>query len=227
MPRLAPMVRGLGPERSERLLRPLERSGKGLFFDCRMCGQCVLGHTGMACPMNCAKQLRNGPCGGVRANGNCEVLPDMKCVWVAAWDGSQRIPGGVESFEDLDRFAPQRRVDPLEVRLLQLAGPEVVLAVADLAELGITGSLEFGDDRILTAPVAIAPPERNGDQPGDQPGQEQTDHEVDHCSLLRRRSGQRANRAPSTATIAPIQTAATTGLTITRKVAGVARAGLV
>ena len=94
MPRLAPMVRGLGPERSERLLRPLERSGKGLFFDCRMCGQCVLGHTGMACPMNCAKQLRNGPCGGVRANGNCEVEPNMPCVWVKAWEGSRNMVKG-------------------------------------------------------------------------------------------------------------------------------------
>jgi methylenetetrahydrofolate reductase (NADPH) len=74
-PMLAPLARGLGLARSERWLRPLERAGKGLLFDCRMCGQCVLGHTGMACPMNCAKQLRNGPCGGVRADGGCEVKP--------------------------------------------------------------------------------------------------------------------------------------------------------
>lgn len=97
MPRLAPMVRSLGPERSERLLRPLERSGKGLFFDCRMCGQCVLGHTGMACPMNCAKQLRNGPCGGVRADGGCEVNPGMRCVWLEAGDGRRRIEGSAQA----------------------------------------------------------------------------------------------------------------------------------
>ncbi len=41
--------------------------------------------------MNCPKQLRNGPCGGVRENGNCEVEPDMPCVWVQAWEGSQRM----------------------------------------------------------------------------------------------------------------------------------------
>jgi len=39
--------------------------------------------------MNCPKNLRNGPCGGVRANGHCEVIPDMPCVWVQAWGRSQ------------------------------------------------------------------------------------------------------------------------------------------
>jgi methylenetetrahydrofolate reductase (NADPH) len=97
LPRLAPLVRGLGPERSERWLRPLERSGKGLFFDCRMCGQCVLGHTGMACPMNCAKQLRNGPCGGVRADGGCEVNPSMRCVWLEAGEGRRRADGSAQA----------------------------------------------------------------------------------------------------------------------------------
>jgi hypothetical protein len=63
-------------------------------FDCRMCGQCVLSSTGMSCPMNCPKQLRNGPCGGVRANGNCEVEPDMPCVWVKAWEGSRNMVRG-------------------------------------------------------------------------------------------------------------------------------------
>jgi hypothetical protein len=48
----------------------------------------------MSCSMNCPKNLRNGPCGGVRANGNCEVKPDMPCVWVEAWAGSQRMRGG-------------------------------------------------------------------------------------------------------------------------------------
>ena len=62
-----------------------------------MCGQCILSSTGMSCPMNCPKNLRNGPCGGVRANGNCEVRPDMKCVWYLAFAGSARIPGGVEA----------------------------------------------------------------------------------------------------------------------------------
>ena len=64
-------------------------------FDCRMCGQCVLHQTGMTCPMTCPKELRNGPCGGVRPDGRCEVQPEMLCPWVLAWERSDRmgVPG--------------------------------------------------------------------------------------------------------------------------------------
>jgi hypothetical protein len=57
-----------------------------------MCGQCILHSTGLSCPMRCPKNLRNGPCGGTLQNGNCEVVPEMKCVWVSAWEGSRRMP---------------------------------------------------------------------------------------------------------------------------------------
>jgi hypothetical protein len=76
-----------------------EKHTKGLLFDCQMCGNCVLSSTGMTCPMNCPKTIRNGPCGGVRENGNCEVDPDMKCVWVDAWDGASRMQGGAKIHE--------------------------------------------------------------------------------------------------------------------------------
>ncbi len=83
----------LGAQRMERVLRPLERATKQLLVDCKMCGQCVLSSTGMACPTNCAKQMRNGPCGGVRADGSCEVDPGMRCVWIEAIEGKKRISG--------------------------------------------------------------------------------------------------------------------------------------
>ena len=41
-----------------------EEVSKGYLFNCQMCGQCILHSTGMTCPMNCPKNLRNGPCGG-------------------------------------------------------------------------------------------------------------------------------------------------------------------
>ena len=91
---LDPLLSTLGYERLERPVAAVERAVKGFLFDCKMCGQCVLSSTGMSCPMNCPKALRNGPCGGVRSNGNCEVLPEMRCVWVDAIDGSRCMRGG-------------------------------------------------------------------------------------------------------------------------------------
>ncbi|MDD9876480.1 MAG: methylenetetrahydrofolate reductase C-terminal domain-containing protein [Magnetovibrio sp.] len=88
---LHPLWNAIGYGRVERPMKFVERRVKEFMFDCRMCGQCVLSSTGMSCPMNCPKSLRNGPCGGVRADGNCEVEPDMPCVWVQAWEGSQRM----------------------------------------------------------------------------------------------------------------------------------------
>jgi methylenetetrahydrofolate reductase (NADPH) len=90
-PAFAPLLRLIGERRAEALLHPLERAAKGFMFDCRECGQCVLSATGMACPMNCPKEMRNGPCGGVREGGRCEVRPDMRCVWVEATEGTKRI----------------------------------------------------------------------------------------------------------------------------------------
>ncbi|MER8626382.1 methylenetetrahydrofolate reductase C-terminal domain-containing protein [Mesorhizobium sp. M1143] len=91
---LHPLWKGLGYGRVEAPIKFVEKRVKGFMFDCRMCGQCILSSTGMSCPMNCPKQLRNGPCGGVRANGNCEVEPDMPCVWVKAWEGSRNMEHG-------------------------------------------------------------------------------------------------------------------------------------
>ena len=77
---------------TERLLVVGERVSKGSLFDCRMCGECVLHSTGMTCPMTCPKNMRNGPCGGVRPDGRCEVLPDQPCVWTQAWRRSANMP---------------------------------------------------------------------------------------------------------------------------------------
>ena len=96
---LAPLLARVGYARLEKPFAWTERNLKGLLFDCQMCGQCALSSTGMSCPMNCPKNLRNGPCGGVRANGHCEVKPEMKCVWVAAWEGAQAMSGGTAIVE--------------------------------------------------------------------------------------------------------------------------------
>ena len=92
--RLHPLFRLIGYGRLETPFAASERVLKGFMFDCRMCGQCLLRVSGMACPMNCPKSLRNGPCGGVRPDGGCEVDPAMRCVWVEAWEGSRRMRTG-------------------------------------------------------------------------------------------------------------------------------------
>jgi methylene-tetrahydrofolate reductase-like protein len=90
--RIYPLLRRAGPRATERLLLGSEGLIKGYAFNCQMCGQCILHSTGMTCPMNCPKNLRNGPCGGVRPDGHCEVIPEMPCVWVQAWERSAAMP---------------------------------------------------------------------------------------------------------------------------------------
>lgn len=88
-----PFRRWLRPgSRGDRLMIWAEEVGKGAVFDCRMCGQCILHSTGMTCSMTCPKNLRNGPCGGVRPGGYCEVYPERPCIWVQAYERSLDMP---------------------------------------------------------------------------------------------------------------------------------------
>ena len=93
--KLHPVFDRIGYERLEKPVRVIEKAVKSLMFDCQMCGKCALSSTGMSCPMNCPKSIRNGPCGGVRLDGHCEVKPEMRCVWVEALRGSQQMRNSV------------------------------------------------------------------------------------------------------------------------------------
>ena len=89
------MTRGAG------IVAAAEHAIKGPVWGCQMCGQCVLHSTGLTCPMTCPKTLRNGPCGGVRANGHCEVKPEMRCVWLNAYERSEELPVWRHHIDDL------------------------------------------------------------------------------------------------------------------------------
>lgn len=66
-------------------LRFAEQVGKAALFRCRDCGDCSLPDIAFLCPESaCAKNQRNGPCGGTR-DGKCEV-GDFECIWSRAYD---------------------------------------------------------------------------------------------------------------------------------------------
>jgi len=73
---------------SAHLARPahvLEQMAKIPLFGCRDCGDCSLPDIAYQCPESaCAKNQRNGPCGGTR-DGECEV-PGKVCVWTEAYE---------------------------------------------------------------------------------------------------------------------------------------------
>ena len=88
---LNPLFARVGYGRVEQVVLPFEQLSKEIIFDCRMCGQCILRLTGMTCPMTCPKLLRNGPCGGVRPGGYCEVYPERRCIWTDAYERSRKM----------------------------------------------------------------------------------------------------------------------------------------
>jgi hypothetical protein len=55
----------------------------GLYEErCRTCGDCRLGDTGGICPVTrCSKGSLNGPCGGTREDGTCELAEGRHCAW--------------------------------------------------------------------------------------------------------------------------------------------------
>jgi methylenetetrahydrofolate reductase (NADPH) len=68
-----------------RSLRVLEHASKAAMFKCKDCGDCSLPDIEYLCPESqCAKNQRNGPCGGTR-DGLCEVA-DFECIWSRAYD---------------------------------------------------------------------------------------------------------------------------------------------
>lgn len=73
------------PRQGPAWLRLAEHAGKTALFGCKDCGDCSLPDIAFLCPESaCAKNQRNGPCGGTR-DGKCEVA-DFECIWARAYD---------------------------------------------------------------------------------------------------------------------------------------------
>ena len=73
------------PRSVGRAAHALEQAAKVSLFDCKDCGDCSLPEIAYVCPESqCAKNQRNGPCGGTR-DGLCEVY-DTECIWSEAYE---------------------------------------------------------------------------------------------------------------------------------------------
>jgi methylenetetrahydrofolate reductase (NADPH) len=67
-------------------LREVERATKLVLFRCKDCGDCSLPDIAFLCPESqCAKNQRNGPCGGTH-EGRCEVDGYGDCIWLRAYE---------------------------------------------------------------------------------------------------------------------------------------------
>jgi methylenetetrahydrofolate reductase (NADPH) len=67
-------------------LRALEHLTKTALYRCQDCGDCSLPDIAYLCPESqCAKNQRNGPCGGTR-EGRCEVDGYGDCIWLRAYE---------------------------------------------------------------------------------------------------------------------------------------------
>jgi methylenetetrahydrofolate reductase (NADPH) len=74
-----------GPPALGRAAHLAEQASKVAMFHCRDCGDCSLPDIAYVCPESmCAKNQRNGPCGGTR-DGLCEVY-DTECIWSQAYE---------------------------------------------------------------------------------------------------------------------------------------------
>ncbi|HXY18555.1 MAG TPA: methylenetetrahydrofolate reductase C-terminal domain-containing protein [Gemmatimonadales bacterium] len=79
-------ARSRDPAQGPPPLRALERATKAALFRCKDCGDCALPDVAFLCPESqCAKNQRNGPCGGTR-EGRCEVDGYGECIWLRAYE---------------------------------------------------------------------------------------------------------------------------------------------
>lgn len=78
------------------LMRAVEHVSKAALFRCRDCGDCSLPEIAYLCPESqCAKNQRNGPCGGTR-DGRCEVDGYGDCIWLRAYERLKGDAAGAE-----------------------------------------------------------------------------------------------------------------------------------
>jgi len=85
------------PDQGPGVLRTVEHLSKSVLFSCKDCGDCSLPDIAFLCPESqCAKNQRNGPCGGT-LDGRCEVAGYGDCIWLRAYERIQSSGGTTET----------------------------------------------------------------------------------------------------------------------------------
>ena len=118
---------------SKNIFKPIYPSNDALGFfgegpkefieKCQGCGECELGKTAGICPLTqCAKGLLNGPCGGTREDGKCEVDPEKDCAWYLIYKRLKEI-GEIEEIKRINgphKWSKAIRPRKLEVEPINL-----------------------------------------------------------------------------------------------------------
>jgi len=115
----------------------LENMIKKPVLRCQSCGQCVLSYNAFTCCMRCPKQMRNGPCGGTRPDGSCEVYPDRPCIWQLIYTRSVKL--GREKKLLKYHVPVDRRLERTSAILNSMAGRTEGISMSN--------ELEPGEDR--------------------------------------------------------------------------------
>lgn len=125
-------VRGYLEEEMD-IVKPMYPSNDDLGFssggpaefreECQACGECELGKTAGVCPLvQCPKGLMNGPCGGTRPDGKCEIDPDKDCAWVQIYRRLEKL-GALDEYSQIlepHDWSKQTRPRILEVEPIDL-----------------------------------------------------------------------------------------------------------
>jgi methylenetetrahydrofolate reductase (NADPH) len=101
-----------------------DESWRQVALGCVKCGDCLQDHLNYSgCTMRwCYKELRNGPCGGSRVDGNCEAQADIACAWRQAYLNA--LAAGEDPAKFAHTWIPPRdwRLDRTNALANRLAG---------------------------------------------------------------------------------------------------------
>ena len=135
------------------ILFQAEKLIKDPLFGCQHCGQCILSHTALICPMNCPKGLRNGPCGGT-LDGKCEVIPELDCVWTNIEEKKRTHPQKIHLPPIAELFNTASYVNLFNGKDRETRRPHDFLATRSIAASSLLSEKMMRGDFVVTLEIA-------------------------------------------------------------------------